>query len=64
MTRKTIILDTVDDLVTALLWDDREEDEDLPRGQIEDAIDTGEITLDEILIRFRTALTRGVNHGR
>ena len=60
MTRKDTILNTVDDLVTGLLWDDRKEDEELPRGQIEDALNTGEITLDDILIRFRTALTRGV----
>jgi hypothetical protein len=59
MTRADLILGTMDDLVTSFLWDDRKEDEDLPRGQIEEALDAGEVTIDEITARFRDALTEG-----
>ena len=56
MTRRETILNTVDDLVSDLMYYDRKEDEDLPRGAIEEALDAGEITLDEIVQQFRKAL--------
>ena len=47
---------TVSDLVPALLWDDRKEDEELPRGVIEDSIEAGIITTEEVVVWFREAL--------
>lgn len=56
MTRKEIIIASVKDLVTNLVYYDRKEDEDLPVGAIELAIDEGEITIDEIVEIFRSEL--------
>lgn len=53
MTRRDLILATVGDLVGELLYYGRREDEDLGRGEIEEAIAAGEITVDEIVSRFR-----------
>lgn len=50
------ILGNVDDLVADFLWYDRKEDEDLPRGAIESAIQEGSITIEEIADRFRAGL--------
>ncbi len=50
--RKKCILDNISDLFADLLYYDRKEDENLPRGSIEEAIEQGEITKDEIIIAF------------
>lgn len=60
VTRKDLILYTVDDLVSSFLWDDRKEDEELPRGQVEAALATGEITTEEIVAQFRRSLIEGL----
>ena len=49
---KQLILDTVSDLVANFMYYDRKEDEDLPREQIEEAIASGEITVEEIVAKF------------
>ena len=54
--RKTTILMTVADLVIDLLDEGRGDDEELPRGEIEEAIEAGEVTVDEIVAEFRRAL--------
>lgn len=56
MSDKKPVKGTVDDLVCELLDDGREEDEELPRGAIEDMIERGELTEDEIVEWFRVAL--------
>lgn len=53
---KVLILNTVKDLVANFLWYDRKEDEELGRGEIEKAIDSGIITVDEITSIFRQEL--------
>lgn len=58
--RRTVILETVDDLVKNFLCDARKEDEDLPRGEIEDAIAFEEITPEEIVERFAKELRAGL----
>lgn len=55
--RRQLIMDTANDLASKFVHDDRKEDEELPRGEIERAIAAGEITVDEIVTQFRTALT-------
>ena len=58
--RKEIILANVEDMVTDFLYYDRKGDEDLPRGEIEEAIAKGEITVEEIVELFRAKLVKGV----
>lgn len=55
-TRRELILGTVDDLVGQFMYYDRKEDEQLPRGQIEEAIAAGEVSVDEIVAAFRKGL--------
>jgi len=50
---KELILNTVKDLVADLMYYGRKEDEDLPLGAIEKAIEDGIITEDEIIEQFR-----------
>jgi len=54
MTRREQIQATVSDLVAKFLYYDRKEDEDLPRGAIEEAIKAGEITEQEIVTQLKT----------
>jgi hypothetical protein len=58
-TRKEIILDTLDDMVSCLLFYDRKEDQELPLGAIEAAIREGEITVEEMVAKFDDALRKG-----
>jgi hypothetical protein len=53
---KQLILGTVEDMVADFLYYDRKEDEDLPRGAIEEAVAQGQITIDEIVNQFRQSL--------
>lgn len=55
-TRREEILVTVDDLVADFLYYDRKEDEDLPRGAIEEAIKAREISPEDIVARFSAKL--------
>jgi len=54
------ILATVSDLVTNFLYYDRKGDEDLPLGEIQEAIKKGEITEEEIVKRFQEKLHEGL----
>ena len=60
-TRKQRILNTAEDFVSNFLYYDRKEDEDLPRGQIEEAIQSGEISVDEIIGHIRQKLVEGLD---
>lgn len=53
---KDLILNTVDDLAGKFMYYDRKEDEELPRGAIEQAIADGVITIDEIVDRFKSVI--------
>lgn len=55
--RRQNILDTASDLMSNFLYYDRKEDEDLGRGEIAKALQSGEVTIDELLSIFREALT-------
>ena len=55
-TRRDLILLTVGDLVSTLLYYGRKDDEELPEGEIEAAIEAGEITTEEILTHFEQGL--------
>ncbi len=54
--RRERILDTADDLMGSFLYYDRKEDENLRRGEIEEAISAGEVSVKEILSVFEKAL--------
>lgn len=58
--RRRLILTHVDDLVSDFLYYDRKEDEDLPKGSIQEAVLAGEITADEIVAKFRECLMAGI----
>lgn len=58
--RRQTILDNVSDMVSNFLYYDRKEDEDLPRGAIEEAISKEEISVEEILKAFETELRAGL----
>jgi len=49
-------LATVCDLASDFMYYDRKEDTILPRGAIEEAIEAGEITIEEIVSEFRKEL--------
>jgi hypothetical protein len=55
-TRRELILVTVDDLVIDFLDYGRDEDEDLEKGEIEDAVTAGELTVEDIIERFAAAI--------
>lgn len=54
--RRKIILETISDTVSRFLYYDRKEDDELPRGAIEEAIESGEISVDEIVDAFRRGI--------
>jgi hypothetical protein len=60
MTRKELILTTIDDAVSDLLYYGRKEDEELPRDAIDEAVRNGEITVDEMVAKFKQALDDGL----
>lgn len=48
-TRRERIINTTKDLMSDFLYYDRKEDENLPRGAIEEAVAAGEISIPEIM---------------
>ena len=57
--RHRLIMATIRDLVADFVYYDRKEDQDLPRESIESAIQSGEVTVDEMVAEFRKALGMG-----
>jgi len=57
---RSSILANVGDLIANFLYYDRKEDEDLPRGEIEKAIEEGVLTVDEIVDEFKMQLEKGI----
>lgn len=46
----------IGDLVSRFMYYDRKEDEELPRGSIEEAISNGEISVEEIVKIFESEM--------
>jgi len=61
MSTKEIILGTMEDMVSDFLYYDRKEDEDLPLGFIENAINTHEIDIKDIVTKFEAELLKGLS---
>ena len=59
-TRKQHILGTVEDMVRDFLYYGRKEDEDLPRGAIEEAVKAGEVSVDEMVAEFKQELEKHI----
>lgn len=53
---KQIILNTISDLCSNFLYYDRKEDEELSMDQLNEAVKSGEITVDEMVNAFRKHL--------
>ena len=62
-TRETNILNCVADLVGELMYYGRKEDEELPRGAIEEALRYGEITQEQMVKEFARELNKRVHGG-
>ncbi len=60
-TTRQHIEDNVSDMVVKFLYYDRKEDQDLPRGAIEQAIRNGEISVQDIVTQFAEELQRGID---
>jgi hypothetical protein len=58
LSRREKILAMTSDLAGRFLYYDRKEDSEFPVGAIEEAIDSGEVTLDEVVEVFRTELAK------
>jgi len=56
MDKREVIMLTISDLVGSFLYYDRKEDEELGRGEIEKCIESGDITVDEIVNEFKLGL--------
>lgn len=55
---KEIILNNIETIVSNFLYYDRKDDEELPMGEIEKAIQNGVITVDEIVATFKAELEK------
>lgn len=55
---KETVLTAISDLVSDFLYYDRKEDEDLTMGAIEALVEKGELTVDEMVARFREELEK------
>jgi hypothetical protein len=58
--RREHIQDTLSDMVSDLLYYKRKEDDELPRGAIDEAVRKGEISIDEMVGIFRAELEKGI----
>ena len=54
--RKANILNHVEDLVSDFLYYQRKGDSELPRGEIESAIENGDIEIEDIVFEFENEL--------
>ncbi len=56
------IKDTITDLVGGLLYWDRKDDVDLPIGDIQAAINRGDISIEQVVNHFRSEFTEGLTY--
>lgn len=60
MSAREEILKCVPDMITDFLYYDRKEDDDCPRGMIEEAIKNEEISVADIVCAFELELNKGL----
>ena len=56
MSKKEIILNTIEDLCSDFLYYDRKEDEDLTMDELNNAVKNNEITVKEMVDKFEECL--------
>jgi len=54
---KELILNHIEDLVSDFVYYDRKEDEDLSMEQLKNAVKSGEVTVAEMVEKFKDGLT-------
>lgn len=55
---KETVLNIISDLVSDFCYYDRKECESLTEAQLDEAVESGEITVDEMVEHFRSELTK------
>ena len=60
---KGIIFSSVCDLVVDLIYYDRKDDEELPVGAIENAVKSGDVSIDEMTELFKLKLTEALKES-
>jgi hypothetical protein len=61
--KKQTILDTIEDLCSDFLYYDRKGSESLSIEDLNEAVRTGEVTIDEMVAEFRKHLENTFNDG-
>ena len=56
MATKKQILGLIEDSISDLLYYDRKDDEDCPRGELEEAVKLGKVTIEEMVAKFEKHL--------
>lgn len=59
--RRALIEHTISDMVSDFLYYDRKDDEELSGDDIEDALNAGEITIEQMVECFRKELEEGLS---
>ena len=54
--KKSLVLDTIDDIIGDLVYYDRKEDEELGTGEIEEMLVNGDLTVQEMVDHFSLKL--------
>jgi hypothetical protein len=63
MDKRQTILNTITDMCSDFLYYDRKEDEELSPEDIDDAIESGAITIEEIVQHFKSELEKSFNES-
>lgn len=61
-TKKEIAISVIEDLVINLFYYDRKEDEELEVGDLEDLIESGDLTVDQIVETFKNNLNNYIQN--
>lgn len=64
MNERDKVLNLVRDAVACLMYYDRKEDEDLPRGRIEQLLADGALSVDDMIDTFATELRAAVQQAK
>lgn len=59
---KQKILDIIDDLVGSFVYYDRKQDSTISMDQLNDVVESGEITIDDMVNQFRKGLKQTFNN--
>lgn len=61
MVSKKHILGLIEDSISDLMYYDRKDDEDCPRGEIEEAVELGKVTIEEMVAAFEKHLREALD---